>query len=120
MDSIFVFNKTNFEFFKSDPSIENCKKITETYWIIYGRICYHQSESEYVIHNNVVHTDKQLYDGYLHVDTMKRPMYAISHYTLSDLKDMANRLLLPTGTKPEMYASIRVIMDEMYSKIKKN
>jgi hypothetical protein len=117
MDSIFVLNKTNFDFFKKDPSIENCTKIAEA-WIIYGRVCYHACETEYVIHNNVIHTDKHLYDGYLHVEPMKRPMYSISHYTMGELKDMADRLMISKGTKTEMYTSIRVIMDEIYTKKK--
>jgi hypothetical protein len=114
MDSIFVLNKTNFEFFKNP--VENCIPA----WIIYGRVCYHPCESEYVFHNNVIHKDKHLYDGYLHVEPMKRPMYAISHYTVGQLKEMANRLLIPQGTKTEMYTLIRVIMDEVYVKNKKN
>jgi hypothetical protein len=120
MESIFVLNKTNFDFFKSEPSVENCKKLTDSYWIIYDRVCYHYGESEYVIHNNVVHTDKHLYDGYLHVEKGKKPLYAVSHYTVGQLKDISARLLLPMGTKSEMYNVIRVILDEIYLKIKKN
>ena len=116
MDSIFVLTKTNFDFFKS---IEQDRP--EKYWIVYGRVCYHQGDSDYVIHNHVIHKDKHLYDGYLHVESFpKKAMYAMSHYTLSQLKDMASRLMLPSGTKLEMYTSIHVIMDEIFVQIKKN
>jgi hypothetical protein len=64
--------------------------------------------------------DKHLYDGFLHVEKCKKPIYAISHYTLTQLKDMSTRLMLPLGTKTEMYNAISVILEEIYLKIKKN
>lgn len=108
MNSIFVLTKANFDFFNAPASLDNCMKIvgTSPYWLIVGRSCYHYGEPTYIIHNNVVHTDKTWYDGFFHIENVKKPLYAISHYSLPMLKDMANRLMIPIGTKASMYESI--------------
>ena len=109
MDSIFVLTKTNFEFFNAPASIDKCKLIvgTSPYWLIVGRVCYHYGEPAYIIHNNVVLTNvARKYDGFFHVENVKKPLYAISHYSLCELKEMAEKLMIPVGTKTLMYASI--------------
>ena len=56
MNSIFVLNKTNFDFFKKNPD-EACEAIIgkDPYWKIKKRICYHFGEDpKFIIHNGVV------------------------------------------------------------------
>jgi hypothetical protein len=99
MNSIFVLNKTNFDFFKTG-------KMDAPYWEIQGRVCYHYGEDPvYVKHNGMVDGSlKHKYDDYYHVD--KKLLYCISRYKVADLVDIATRLHLPHGTKVEMYKTI--------------
>ena len=115
MNSIFVLTKTNFDFLKTPASMESCLAHigNAPYWQIYGRICYHHDETPtYILHNNIVMNNTTLYDDYLHITNIKKPLYAITHYKLSEIQDMAKRLHLPQGTKPEMYKQIASYIQE--------
>ena len=108
---MFEMTKENIHFFKSPPSMEAClhRVGSESYWIVDGRFCYKAPDPKFIIHNHVVveATDdaKKRYESYFHAT--KKPLYAMSHYTLADLKDVATRLELPTeGTKKSLYTSI--------------
>ena len=104
MDSIFVFNKTNFDYFKSPM-----KPLSEKYWLVKNRVCYHYcSDPEFIFHNQIPLSKsmKYMYEDYLHVDA-KKPLYCISHYSVDELKDMCMRLHHPSGLKKQMYDSIK-------------
>jgi len=103
MDSIFVLNKTNFDYFKSPMQPSG------NYWLVKKRICYHYcSDPDTIFHNEIPlnKSMKHMYEGYLHVDA-KKPLYCISHYSLNDLNDMCVRLQHPIGLKKQMYDHIK-------------
>jgi hypothetical protein len=109
MDSIFVFNKTNFEFLK-EPTLEACltRIGNAPYWRVQNRVCWHYGEPQFIIHNNyVVEALPDKYKDYFHVTNPKKPLYAITHYSAGELKSMARQLsILDTGTRIELYARI--------------
>lgn len=114
MDSIFTMTRENIEFFDSLPSMKTClERIGDApYWTIINRICYHNHEDPvYIIHNHIVldatNVIKTRYESYFHVFPKKKKLYAASHYSINELKDIASRLLLPVeGSKNQLYASI--------------
>ncbi len=99
MDSIFVLNKTNFEFFKNG-------KLDGPYWQVHNRMCYHVGEGEPIyIMDGIDIVDgsmKHKYDDYYHVNKF----YSISKYKIAELVDISSRLHLPHGTKVEMHKNI--------------
>ena len=109
MNSIFVFNTTNFEFLK-EPTLEAClARIGDApYWRIQDRVCWRYGFPQFIIHNNyLVEWSPEKYDDYLHIVNPKKPLYKMSHYSASELKKMANQLnVVDTGTRSELYARI--------------
>jgi hypothetical protein len=109
MDSNFVFNQTNFELLK-DPNWESCKHRmgTASYWQIKNRVCWHYGDPQFIVHNNYfVENNPEKYKDYFHILNPKKPLYAMTHYSATELKDMARQLeVLDTGTKAELYARI--------------
>ena len=108
---MFEMTKENIHFFKSPASMEACLQRVgnESYWIVDGRFCYKSPDPTFIIHNHVVveatEDAKKRYESYFQVT--KKPLYAMSHYTLAELKDMATRLELPIeGTKKSLYTSL--------------
>ena len=97
MDSIFVLNKTNFDFFKYG-------KLEGPYWKIKGRICYHFGEDPiYIVDNFILDGSmKHKYDDYYHA----KQFYSISKYKVAELIDISTRLQLPHGTKVVMHKNI--------------
>ena len=103
MDSIFVLTETNFDFFRKDPESACRERIGDSsHWKIRGRICYHFGDPHFIEHNHVILHTPADYDDYYHF----KPLYAVSHYSLAELKDIATRLCLPHGKKQVMYDSI--------------
>lgn len=113
MDSNFVFNKTNFEFLK-EPSWEACMQRigTSPYWRIQNRVCWHYGDPQFIVHNNYfVDGPPEKYQDYFHILNPKKPLYAMTHYSATELKTMARQLaLLDTGTRPELYARISTLL----------
>jgi len=112
MNSIFVLTKTNFDFFKKPASIERCLSYigNAPYWQIYGRVCYcHDAVPMYIIHNNVVLNNPAIYDDYMHVTNIKKPLYAITYYKVFELENIADQLKLhkENKNKREMYDLIK-------------
>ncbi len=108
MNSIFVFNKTNFEFLK-EPTLEACltRIGSAPYWRIQDRVCWHYGDPKFIIHNNYIVEGSDKYTDYFHIVNPKKPLYAITHYSAGELKSMARQLsLLDTGTRIELYARI--------------
>jgi len=109
MDSIFVLTKTNFDFFKKPASMERCLAYigNAPYWQIQGKLCFHHHEHpEYIIHNYIPLRNMD-HSQYFHIVNVKKPLYAMSHYTLRELKDMCSQLEIPVGTKETMYNSLK-------------
>jgi len=112
--SIFEMTPHNIQFFKSPASLETCisKLGTHSYWNVVDRICYHNHEiPNYIIIKNVYISSEyvHLFDDYLHITNMKKPLYAISHYSTKELEDICHRLHLPVGKKRDMYDNIASI-----------
>ena len=115
MDSNFVFNKTNFEFLK-EPTWEACKKRigSAPYWRIHHRACWHYGDPQFIVHNNYLVEGPEKYKEYFHILNPKKPLYAMTHYSASELKTMARQLdLLETGTRAELYARISALVHGM-------
>ena len=112
--SLFEMTPDNIQFFKSPASLETCmSKIgTRPYWNVDGRVCYHVHENpDFIIINHMYVSSEYIHvvDDYLHITNMKKPLYALSHYSTKDLEDMCNRLQLPVGKKRDMYDNISSI-----------
>lgn len=97
MNSIFVLNKTNFDFLKTGV-------MEGPYWKIYDRICYHYGEDPlYIMDKTIVDGSmKHKYDDYYHLEKF----YSISYYKVADLSDISTRLRLEHGTKVFMHKNI--------------
>lgn len=112
--SIFVLNKTNIEFLKNVSEETSLAKIGNApYWKTDGRLCIHYTDvPQFILHHHIPLDANQahLFDDYLHITNLKKPLYAITHYTLADLSDMATRLQIPLSTKREMYENISKIV----------
>jgi hypothetical protein len=99
------------EYFKTPPSKENAllKMNAQPYWEIQDRLCIHWHETPvYILHHHVfVHASySHWYKDYYHIMNVHKPLYAMSHYTLQELTDMATCLQVQRGTKKEMYTKI--------------
>jgi hypothetical protein len=110
--SIFTWNEENVSFLKN-PTMEECKKKIgdAPYWTIHGRICYHDHpEPTFIIHHVPVEaTDsKEWYKDFVHVYPDKKTLYAMSHYSLSELKELAQKLEVSCeGKRKDIYERIQ-------------
>jgi len=111
--SIFTWTEEN-AFFLKNPTMDECKnRIGDaTYWSIHGRICYHDyPEPIYIIHNNIPvesKDSKEWYKDFVHVYPDKKTLYAMSHYSLTELKELAKKMVLSEeGKKKELYERIQ-------------
>jgi hypothetical protein len=84
------------------------------YWQIRGKVCYHHHENpEYVIHNHIPLRPMDYHNNYFHVTNIKKPLYAMSHYTIDELRAISMQLgITPNGTKLKIY---NVIYGYMYA-----
>jgi hypothetical protein len=108
---IFTLRDDNIAFLKN-PTMEKCKeRIGDApYWTIHGRICYHNHvEPTYIIHNAIpVEAEKEWYKDFVHVYPDKKTLYAMSHYALNELKELAEKLGVSTeGKKKDIYERIQ-------------
>ena len=116
--SIFEMTTSNVQFFKSPPSLDACLKEigNQPYWNVKERVCYHVHEKPlYIIHNDVYVPSKYAhhYDDYFHVTNLKKPLYAISHYSNKELEDMCTRLRVSSGKKRDMYDKITLFLKKI-------
>lgn len=109
--SIFTWSEENT---LKNPTMEECKKRIgdASYWTIRGRICYHDHEKPmYIIHHNIpVEASDALewYKDFLHVYPDKKTLYAMSHYSLSELKELAQKVEVSMeGKKKDIYDRIQ-------------
>jgi len=110
---IFTLRDDNVAFLKN-PTMEKCKeRIGDApYWTIKGRICYHDHpDPVFIIHHNVpveAVEAKEWFEDYVHVYPDKKTLYAMSHYSLTELKELAKRLTISEeGKKKELYERIQ-------------
>ena len=111
---IFAFNKANIDFIHSS-TVDTCvaRIHPHPFWIVLDRICYHVHETPvYIIYRNrpVPYDYVHLFDSYLHIRNIQKPLFSISMYTHADLASMASSLRHPIGTKPVMYAKMKAEM----------
>jgi hypothetical protein len=110
---IFTLCEENISFLKN-ITLEKCKERigNAPYWTIHGHICYHDhADPTYIIHNNipVEFTEaKDWYTDYVHVYPDKKTLYAMSHYSLIELKELSQKLELSMeGKKKDIYERIQ-------------
>ena len=108
---IFTYSEENVAFLKN-PTMDACKaRIGDApYWTIHGRICYHDHvEPVYIIHNTIpIEAEKEWFADYVHVYPDKKTLYAMSHYSLTELKELAKKLAISEeGKKKELYERIQ-------------
>jgi hypothetical protein len=91
--------------------IELCKWKKCNVWVIKEHICYPVGSHPptHIIENNrVIPWEGQTYETHYHVT---KPLYALSHYKLDELKTMAKQLHIPVSkTKKEIYSDIQTII----------
>jgi hypothetical protein len=112
--SIFTWSENSF---LKNPTMEECKKRIgdAPYWTIRGRICYHDHEEpQYIIHHNIpveARDALEWYKDFLHVYPDKKTLYAMSHYSLSELKELAQKVEVSTeGKKKDIYDRIQMYL----------
>jgi hypothetical protein len=80
-------------------------------WIIHEHICYPVGvypPTHIIEKNNVIPWEGQLYADHYHVT---KPLYALSHYKLDELRAIANQLHIPVSkTKKQIYSDIQTII----------
>jgi len=109
---IFTYSEENVAFLKN-PTMEACKaRIGDApFWTVHGRICYHDHvEPTYIIHHDIpVEAEtKEWFEDYVHVYPDKKTLYAMSHYSLTELKELAKKLAISEeGKKKELYERIQ-------------
>ena len=110
---IFTLRDENISFLKN-PTMEKCKeRIGDApYWTVTGRICYHDHvDPIYIIHHAVpveAAEAKEWFAEYVHVYPDKKTLYAMSHYSLGELKELARKLeISEEGKKKELYERIQ-------------
>ena len=109
---IFTYSEENVDFLKN-PTMDACKaRIGDApHWTIHGRICYHDHvEPTYIIHNDIpIEAEtKEWFADYVHVYPDKKTLYAMSHYSLTELKELAKKLAISEeGKKKELYERIQ-------------
>jgi hypothetical protein len=111
--SIFTWSEENSSFLKN-PTMGECKKKigNAPYWTIHGRICYHDHpEPTYIIHHQIpveAVDAKEWYTDFVHVYPDKKSLYAMTHYSLSELKEFAQKLEVSSeGKRKYIYESIQ-------------
>ncbi len=110
---IFTLCEENISFL-TNLSLKKCKERigNAPYWTIHGRICYHDhADPTYIIHNAIpVEFTEAMdwYTDYVHVYPDKKTLYAMSHYSLIELKELAKKLEISTeGKKKDIYERIQ-------------
>lgn len=108
---IFAFTKANIEFIHHS-TLDACLSRIQgrPYWIVMDRICYHiHAVPEFIVYKNrpVPVEYQSVFQSFLHITNLSKPLYAISAYSHSDLCTMVTSLQYPCGTKPVMYAKIK-------------
>ena len=109
---IFTYSEENVAFLKN-PTMDACKaRIGDApYWTVTGRICYHDhAEPVYIIHHDIpIEAEaKEWFADYVHVYPDKKTLYAMSHYSLTELKELAQKLSISEeGKKKELYERIQ-------------
>lgn len=109
---IFTLCEKNIAFLKN-PVEKYKERIGDApYWSIHGRICYHNHEEPtYIIHNFIpveAIDAKDWYLDYVHVYPNKKTLYTMSHYSLSELKELAQQLEVSLeGKKKDIYERIQ-------------
>ncbi len=114
---MYVYHPDNIQFFRSPPSLEAClEKIGDApYWKIEGKVCHRMHpDPKFIIVNYVpLEVTPELlktYESYFAVYPNKKALYAMSHYSLSQLKELNAQLGLPTeGTKKVLYEQLLVL-----------
>lgn len=117
MDSNFVFTQTNFEYLK-DPLASSMKRIgSAPYWRVQNRVCWHYGEPQYILQNDyLVESVPDKYKDYFHILNPKKPLYAMTHYSATELKTMARQLnVVDTGTRVELYARITEAISKTFA-----
>ena len=91
--------------------IDLCKWKKCNVWIIKEHTCYpigNHPPSHIIENNNVIQWEGQTYETYYHVT---KPLYALSHYKLDELKTIAKQLQISVSkTKKEIYSDIQTII----------
>jgi hypothetical protein len=108
---IFTYSEENVAFLKN-PTMEACKaRIGDApYWTVHGRICYHDHPvPTYIIHHDIpIEAEVEWFEHYVHVYPDKKTLYAMSHYSLTELKELAKKLAISDeGKKKELYERIQ-------------
>ena len=111
---MYVYHPDNIQFFRSPPSLEAClEKIGDApYWKIEGKVCHRMHpDPKFIIVNYVpLEVTPELlktYESYFAVYPNKKALYAMSHYSLSQLKELNDQLDLPTeGNKKVLYEQL--------------
>ena len=111
---MYSYNQANIQFFRSPPSLEAClEKIGDApYWKIEGKVCHRvHPEPKYLIVNYVpLEVTPELlktYESYYAVCPNKKALYAMTHYTLAQLKVLNQQLDLPIeGNKKVLYEQL--------------
>jgi hypothetical protein len=92
--------------------IDLCKWKKCNVWIIKDHICYpigNDPPTHIVENNTVLRWDGQPYENHYHVT---RPLYALSHYKLDELRAIAKQLHIPVSkTKKQIYSDIQTIIN---------
>jgi hypothetical protein len=87
--------------------VDLCKWKNYNVWVIQKTVCYHIGTDvpTHIIDNDkVIPWSGQEYSSHYHVT---HPLYALSHYKLDDLKQIANKLNIPISkTKKQIYSDI--------------
>ena len=108
---IFTYSEENVSFLKN-PTMEACKaRIGDApYWTVTGRICYHDHpDPAYIIHHAVpIEAEVEWFEDYVHVYPDKKTLYAMSHYSMTELKELAKKLAISDeGKKKDLYERIQ-------------
>ena len=111
---MYTYHPDNIQFFRKPPSMEACleKMGDAPYWKVEGKVCYRtHPDPKYIVVNYVpLEVTPELlktYESYFAVYPNKKSLYAMSHYSLSQLKEMNQQLDLPTeGTKKVLYEQL--------------
>ena len=91
--------------------IDLCKWKKCNVWIIKDHMCYpigNHPPTHIFENNTVLPWEGQIYADHYHIT---KPLYALSHYKLDELKSIANQLHIPVSkTKKQIYSDIQTII----------
>ena len=89
-----------------------CKWKKCNVWIIKDHICYPigNDPPTHIVENNTVFPwEGQMYETHYH---LTKPLYALSHYKLDELRAIAKQLHIPVSkTKKQIYSDIQTIIN---------